>query len=208
MPNGSLSREKLCRFYFERLQYELAVLSREMNPQYEMFDGARPNDGRMNNYIRGIALGWLANTDAPPCTSLRAVLNYIAKYCSKAEKQTQPYKEMISELIPMVNNSRPMVSLVAKMMNKLIGERDWPAMEVSHLLLDLPLTECSHVIQPVDCRDPRKQVEAAIISPDREISDVKSLHQKYCQRDIELGSLLTLIHDQGFAYSQALVALQ
>jgi hypothetical protein len=97
-------------------------------------------------------LGWLANTDATPCTSLRAVLNYFAKYCSKAEKQTQPYKEMISELIPMVNNSRPMVSLVAKMMNKLIGERDWPAMEVSHLLLDLPLTECSHLIQPVDCR--------------------------------------------------------
>ena len=78
------------------------------------------------------------------------------------------------------------------MMNKLIGERDWPAMAVSHLLLDLPLTECSHVIQPVDCRDPRKQVEAAIISPDdRKIRDVKNLHQKYCQRDIELWRELT-----------------
>ena len=89
------------------------------------------------------------------------MLNYIAKYCSKAEKQTQPYKEMISELIPKVNNSCPMVSLVAKMMNKLIAERDWPAMEVSHPLLDLPLTESSHVIQSVDCRDPRQQAGLA-----------------------------------------------
>jgi ATP-dependent DNA helicase PIF1 len=125
-----------------------------------------PNDGKMNNHIRGIALGWLANTDATPCTSLRALLNYIAKYWSKVEKQTQLYKEVISELIPRVNNARPMFFLVAKTTNKLIAEREWSAMEVSHLLLDLPLTKCSHVTQSVDCRDPRQQVGVTVISPD------------------------------------------
>ncbi|KAK0703271.1 hypothetical protein B0T26DRAFT_657793 [Lasiosphaeria miniovina] len=72
----------------------------------------------MNNYIRGIVLGWLANTDSTPCTSLRTILHYIAKYHTKAEQQTQVYKEILSGLIQRVNIARPMVSLVAKIINK------------------------------------------------------------------------------------------
>ncbi|KAK0703272.1 hypothetical protein B0T26DRAFT_792370, partial [Lasiosphaeria miniovina] len=44
LPGGIFSRNKLCRFYFERTLYELAILTREMNPNYDMFDGTRPND--------------------------------------------------------------------------------------------------------------------------------------------------------------------
>lgn len=73
-------------------------------------------------YMRGIVKGWMANIDTAPWTSLRAVINYIAKYCSKAETKTQPYKEMLTELLPKVSHARPMVSLVAKTMNKLLSE--------------------------------------------------------------------------------------
>ena len=88
LPGGKMSEKKSCRFYFERNLREYPVvstqISRGKNPPWEVFDGVR-NDGQMNNHIRAITMGWLANTDAVPCTSLRAVINYISKYCSKAE---------------------------------------------------------------------------------------------------------------------------
>ncbi|KAK0707072.1 hypothetical protein B0T26DRAFT_729060 [Lasiosphaeria miniovina] len=181
-----MSREKLCRFYFERPLHDHAVLIRGMNPKYEMFDGARPNDGRLNNYARAIVLGWLANTDSVPTTSLRAVLTYISKYCSRAESQTQPYKDILRELIPRVNSRQPLVTLISKMLNKLLAERDWPAMEVAHLLLDLPLVECSHNVVPVDCRDPRLGPWAAFIPADRDkVMEGKSFYTKYCARTAE-----------------------
>ncbi|KAK0655303.1 hypothetical protein B0T16DRAFT_304942, partial [Cercophora newfieldiana] len=68
--------------------------------------------------------GWLANTDISPCTSIQAVLQYITKYCSKAEQKSQSYKDMAKEILPKVTNRSPMVSFVAKVMNKLISERD------------------------------------------------------------------------------------
>jgi hypothetical protein len=37
-------------------------------------------------------------------------------------------------------------------MNRLIGERDWPAQEVYHLLLDFPLQDGTRVVINVDCR--------------------------------------------------------
>lgn len=58
---------------------------------------------------------------------------------------------MLRELIPKVSHARLMVSLVAKMMNKLLSERDWPVMEVAHHLLDLPFVECSYIFICVDC---------------------------------------------------------
>ncbi|KAL8405655.1 hypothetical protein RB596_004494 [Gaeumannomyces avenae] len=41
-----------------------------MNPHYLMYDGAR-NDQKMNQYCRGIAMLWSANTNANPCTFLK-----------------------------------------------------------------------------------------------------------------------------------------
>lgn len=187
LPNGQFSDEKVCRFHFPRAIHPQAVVTRELsasgikNPPWDTFDGVR-NDGSLNNYIRGVSMGWMANTDASPCTSLRAVINYISKYCSKAETKTQPYQEMLKELIPKVSHAQPMVSLVAKMMNRLVSERDWPAMEVAHHLLGLPLVECSHVFVRVDCRKP-DGVQRAIIQEDGAVREQKPLHEKYCQRE-------------------------
>jgi hypothetical protein len=47
------------------------------------------NDSLLNNYNPAMTLGWLANT-----------VNYISKYCSKAETKSVPYKEMLGAVIP------------------------------------------------------------------------------------------------------------
>ena len=109
LPGGVLSIEPVCRFYFPRRHHEEAYVTRDMNPAYWMFDGVR-NDSRLNGYNRTITLGWLANTDINPCTSVDAVLNYVAKYCSKAETKSKSYQELARSLLPRISNRNPLVS--------------------------------------------------------------------------------------------------
>ena len=72
-------------------------------------------------------MGWMANTDIQPPTSLEAVLSYIAKYVSKPEKSSDLYLEMQARILPYVNDQAPLLSFVFKMLNKVIAERDWSA---------------------------------------------------------------------------------
>jgi hypothetical protein len=85
----------------------------------------------------------MANTDIQPPTSLHAVLSYIGKYVSKPEKSSLSYIELQSQVLPYINDRAPLLSFVSKMLNKLIGERDWSAQEVSHLLLQIPVQDSS-----------------------------------------------------------------
>jgi hypothetical protein len=82
-------------------------------------------------------MGWMANTDIQPPTGLRAMLSYIGKYVSKPEKSSASYIELQAQILPCINDRAPLLSFVSKMLNKLIGERDWLAQEVSHILLQL-----------------------------------------------------------------------
>lgn len=82
---------------------------------------------------------WMANTDIQPYATLRAVLAYIGKYVSKPEKSSTSYTELQAQVLPCVNEQAPLLSFVSRMLNKLIGERDWSAQEVSHILLQLPV---------------------------------------------------------------------
>jgi ATP-dependent DNA helicase PIF1 len=84
-------------------------------------------------------MGWMANTDIQPLTTLRAVLSYIGKYVSKPEKSSMSYTELQAQVLPCVNNQAPLLSFVSRMLNKLIRERDWSIQEVSYILLQLPV---------------------------------------------------------------------
>jgi ATP-dependent DNA helicase PIF1 len=77
----------------------------------------------------------MANTDIQPPTDLRTVLSYIGKYVSKPEKSSASYAELQAQILPCINDRAPLLSFVSKMLNKLIGERDWSAQEVSYILL-------------------------------------------------------------------------
>lgn len=61
------------------------------------------------------------------------------------------------ELLPRLSDNKPLVSLAAKLLNKLVEERDWSVQEVSFLLLGNPLVECSRVFVTLDCRLPTEQ---------------------------------------------------
>ncbi|KJK73474.1 hypothetical protein H634G_11287 [Metarhizium anisopliae BRIP 53293] len=103
--------ERECRFDFPRALRELAAVIRKEGKSYYIFEAAR-NDNLMNHFNPAIILGWLANIDISPCTSLQAVITYAAKYCSKSEKRTEPYSQEISHLllnIPLQEGTRMVV---------------------------------------------------------------------------------------------------
>ncbi|KAM4067942.1 ATP-dependent DNA helicase PIF1 [Hirsutella rhossiliensis] len=72
--------------------------------------------------------------------------SFLKIYCSKAEKQTESYRDVARAILPRVNARQGLVSFVAKFMNKLTAERDWSAMEISHLLLSLPLQQSTRTL--------------------------------------------------------------
>jgi hypothetical protein len=94
----------------------------------------------------------MANTDIQPPTSLHAILSYVGKYVSKPEKSSTSYTELQSQVLPHINDRAPLLSFVSRMLNKLIGERDWSAQEVSHILLQLPVQKSSRILVSLDCR--------------------------------------------------------
>ncbi|KAM4067788.1 PIF1-like helicase [Hirsutella rhossiliensis] len=88
--------ERECRFNFPRALRELAAVIRKEGKSYYIFEAAH-NDSLMNHFNPAIILGWLANIDISPCTSLQAVITYAAKYCSKSEKKTEPYCKLADQ---------------------------------------------------------------------------------------------------------------
>ncbi|EAQ89410.1 hypothetical protein CHGG_06029 [Chaetomium globosum CBS 148.51] len=154
--NGEPGPEPECRFLFPRPHREEAGLVRRPGKTWWSFEAVR-NDSHMNQYNRLITLCWLANTDISPCTGIEAVINYAAKYCSKTETKTSTYAEIAGAILPHVSDRNPMLSFVSRMMNKLIGERDYSAQETCHILLKLPLYQDSRVNSPKRMRLSRRR---------------------------------------------------
>jgi ATP-dependent DNA helicase PIF1 len=100
------------------------VVTKNINHKSWLFSPAR-NIPDMNQYSLPITMGWMANTDIQPPTSLFAVLAYVAKYVSKLEIKSKSYKDLQGMILPYTNEQVPLLSFVSKMLNKLIGERDW-----------------------------------------------------------------------------------
>lgn len=145
-----------------------------------MFAPAR-NQALLNQCSSVITMGWMANTDVQPCVTLQALLKYISKYVSKPEKKSLSYTELQAQILPYTNSRAPLLSFVSKMLNKLIGERDWSAQEVSHILLGLPLQESSRHVVTLDCR-PEEVQNDAITVDDETITVRKSPLQRYQTR--------------------------
>ena len=197
--------EPTCRFYAPWEPRETPTVSKDLNPKHFMFSPVR-NDDRLNTYNRLLTMSWMANTDVTPCTGSQAVLNYIGKYCTKEEKKTTAYVDLVKSILPHLNTTSPMLSLVSKMMNKLVGERDWSAQEVCHLLLNLPLQKGSRQVISLDCRVKAQQSVNLDINEDGEVQEKgKSFLQKYQDRPTGLAYLtfFSFLRDYNFEKYQS-----
>ncbi|TVY65458.1 ATP-dependent DNA helicase pif1 [Fusarium oxysporum f. sp. cubense] len=171
--------ERECRFDFPRALRELAAVIRKEGRSYYVFEAAR-NDSLMNNFNPAIILGWLANIDISPCTSLQAVITYAAKYCSKSEKKTESFARLADQVLPHTSHVQPLLSFSSRLMNKLIAERDYSAQEISHLLLNIPLQEGTRMVVTVDCRPLERQARSYRV--DGDVNEVIGSYRKYLER--------------------------
>jgi hypothetical protein len=196
LRKGKDTSNVYCRFHFPwplRDEPDLA------KPAFSKFYRLHPcrNDPNLNCYNRLMSMAWLANTDVNPCTGSRTVLEYIAKYVSKPEKKTGTYKEIMQRILPSINSNNPILSAVSKLMNQLVGERDWSAQEVSHLLLDLPLVNTSRQFVNVDLRPEDERAMTFVFGDNGDGSEDTvrqglSPLEKYKRCDEELGDVTYL----------------
>jgi ATP-dependent DNA helicase PIF1 len=140
-----------CRFFFPRPLAAEPSVTKEISRKDWMFAPAR-NQELMNQCMPVITMGWMANTDVQPSVTLHGVLQYLSKYASKPEKSSVSYTELQAQVLPYTNSRAPLLSFVSRLLNKLIGERDWSAQEVSHILLGLPMSDASRQVVTLDCR--------------------------------------------------------
>ncbi|EFY94188.2 ATP-dependent DNA helicase PIF1 [Metarhizium robertsii ARSEF 23] len=187
--------ERECRFDFPRALRELAAVIRKEGKSYYIFEAAR-NDNLMNHFNPAIILGWLANIDISPCTSLQAVITYAAKYCSKSEKKTEPYCKLADQVLPHIAHLQPLLSFSSRLMNKLIAERDYSAQEISHLLLNIPLQEGTRMVVYVDCRPLEQHVRSYRVDDD--VSEAVGSYRKYLQRNDQHESITYLEYLQSY----------
>ena len=70
---------------------------------------------------------------------------------------------------------------MAKMLNKLVGERDWSAQEVSHFLLKIPQQRSTPQYSILDCH-PEVGHHRHVMIDDNMARDALSTYKKYKQR--------------------------
>src|SRR3984885_13885943 len=170
----------VCRFFFPRPLFTDPVVTKEIDHKAWLFSPAR-NQETLNQCAPVITMGWVANTDIQPPTTLHAVLSYVGKYVSKPEKSSASYTELQTQVLPHINNRAPLLSFVSRMLNKLIRERDWSAQEVSHILLQLPVQKSSRMLASLDCR-PEDIQQDLIVLESGEVTAQRLVLRRYQDR--------------------------
>ena len=93
----------------------------------------------------------MANLNTLPAISVAVIVNYISKYCSKEEKKSVSYKELLKTVTLHINKLYTFSFIVAKFINKLIGKRDWLIQKVYYLLFNFPLSQGFRQVVALNC---------------------------------------------------------
>jgi hypothetical protein len=134
LKNGPKGITK-CRFNFPK---QLEAKSRLEIKKDDITLLTRRNDPLVNSYNPVQLVSWRANVDLQACVSRHKVVSYTAKYASKSEPRSKTLAEIFSKILENkedVTNKK----LAQKILIESVANRDYPAAEVCHLLLQLPL---------------------------------------------------------------------
>lgn len=150
---------------------------------------AQSNQTMLNHFNLLVLLAQRANTDILLYTNLQAAIEYLGKYYTKAEVVSFSFEETLKALILIVLlTNQPIIQLVAKAINKIVGGRNQGTQEVYYLLLGLYLQKGTRIVLSVDCRVPSNQGRILALNDNKEVllqEDVrkgKSYQTKYTER--------------------------
>ncbi|KAL7291691.1 hypothetical protein TKK_0014481 [Trichogramma kaykai] len=129
-----------CRYNFPHDTSNVSMIDDENG--YFTFKPKR-NDQYIQTYNNIITQVWRANTDCTLILDLKAVISYIAKYASKAEKTSKSYLDFLNDLINAKSQDDLARSALTKIIVSCVSERDYSAQKVAHILMGWPLYSSS-----------------------------------------------------------------
>ena len=137
----------VCRFNFPFAHTEKTELKfiEKQDKSFTVELITKRNDKKMNKHNRCQIYNFRSNVDMQIVLDWSAAVNYIAKYASKAEKQSESLQEILAKLINKFNEESDSVEKALKsLMIATLGQRDKSHQEAIQLLLshNMPLVEC------------------------------------------------------------------
>ena len=142
------STEAECRFGFPKeLTSETTVTVKrdDRGSRTSVTAEPRRNDPLLNTHNRSILQTWRANVDFQLIFDHHRVVEYVAKYMTKSETASSNLSDLFSAVLHTADETseRAVISSVQRLLIKASCERDISAQEVTHHLLELPMTQCS-----------------------------------------------------------------
>ncbi|XP_046145856.1 uncharacterized protein LOC123989199 [Osmia bicornis bicornis] len=139
-------RVQTCRFNFPKPLQDVSTLQKDEKGIWQYTP--RRNDALLNDHNIFVAQIWRANTDCKVITSEHAILNYLSKYASKSEPQSQSFMDLFNNILVDCHPDDPVQKAFSKMLIKIVGLRDISSCEVMHLLAGIPLYHCTrHIVK-------------------------------------------------------------
>ncbi len=137
------NQEPACRFGYPKECTPQSSISFEKlnNGQIKATLTTARNDPRINSHNRLMIQHWRANVDAQIIVDVHACARYMTKYIAKSEIKSKSAEDIFAESISPSNTTG---TALRKCMMKSVGERDFSAQETAHLLLSLPLYQCTY----------------------------------------------------------------
>ena len=174
--------KQICKFHFFRSLQFASTIDNVINFKYEIFNATR-NDFLMKNYNFIYNLKWLTNVNVNSCIDQNVVLTYIVKYCIKVEIKFLFYKKLLKSMLSDVTFKVFMLSLIIKLMNKLIVERNYFSQKMLHHLMNFKLKSCFRNFIIVDVRfiDNQKRIMTKLANEN--IISSQTYLKKYCNRN-------------------------
>jgi hypothetical protein len=172
-----------CRFHFSFSMKKTFAMIHIINSKWKSYDSSR-NDSLLNIYNVIVFMNWLANIDFTLCIDQHAVLEYIAKYCSKAKTKSLKLINILREILSQIFffSKNLMFFLVIKIMNRLITERNWSVQEVCHHLLKRDLKQSFRVTQVINLFFIETQKKQFFLLEFENIKSDNIYLKKYCAR--------------------------
>ncbi len=84
----------------------------------------RKNDQYINPYSQFQLQDWRANVDLKLILSIYAALQYIFKYASKAELQSEAFSDILNQILDESQPEDMLLTLVQKLLLYSVAERD------------------------------------------------------------------------------------
>lgn len=179
--------KEYCRFKFPKEMRDVTELVKEIEERagrrkvsYDL--KTRRNDPLLNSYTHVFMAGWRANVDFRPIISLAALTQYVAKYASKPEVKSTTFLEILQSGIKHLDPADRAQVAYQKLLSALVGERDYSAQEVSHILLGCKLWSSSRQYRSL-CLAPFK---STVIDFEESNKESSTFEEQYIARPAHL----------------------